>query len=251
MKIIIPVLISLSSFSNAAITATFDINTQASPSDPAILNSITIDQIVYSTFIAPTSYENISFGGTVSVSENASTAYTYSNTDLNWDSEVTAAFQSNNLNYYQQVDEGNSNSVYRLNFDNFTFTDDVYILATERNGNNTFQIEAFDEFAQSLGIINVDTNDYQSTGAFSLSTDGTKTESIEAVVYNIRELVGANADSLAYLEITNTDINNDGADGKLFFVESSSVVPEPSSAILLGLGAMTFSLRRFTRRTRS
>ena len=80
---------------------------------------------------------------------------------------LTNIFSDADLNRYQQVDS-NAN----LGFSEFFFspgvptTNDFYLVTTERNGNNSQFVEAFDG-AVSLGMVTItaNSNDYSATGA--------------------------------------------------------------------------------------
>ena len=78
-------------------------DTQANNSNPATIQSVTVDGIIYNTFVVPTSYEmtivgedgpnrnNIRLNGGITVNNSNS---------ANWVPNATAAFQDKNLNHY-------------------------------------------------------------------------------------------------------------------------------------------------------
>jgi len=237
----------LAQSSFAAVTATFNVDDQmGDPTLASDLNSIQVGSTIFTDLISPISYENVSYDGAVEIRDDTVTVSNLG--DMNFETGATLAFQDRNLNHYQQIDTGNLGDQYRLNFSGIPSGADVFMLVTERNSNNPFFIEAFDSTDALLGSLVVDIADYVGTGAFSLSTDRSNTEEIGAIVYELSDI--APTGELSYLLVTNNHTGtDDGGDGKVFFFGDISTVPEPSSALLVGLGGIGILVRR--RRSRS
>lgn len=215
---------------------------QGSATDSANLVSIEIAGETYFDFIVPESYTNIDLNGDTEIRLD-----TVEQTGGVWEEMALEAFQSSNLNHYQQLDAGNLDSTWRLSYggSGLVFDANLYLVVTERNGNNPFIIEAFDSSDNSLGVLSVTVGDYSSTGATSLSTDRSRVEDINGAVYPLSDLVAPGSANLAYIEITNNFTNVDGGDGKVFFFgEEATGVPEPASGLFGLVGATLLLVRR-------
>ncbi|MGJ8677448.1 MAG: PKD domain-containing protein, partial [Akkermansiaceae bacterium] len=213
------------------LTGTYEFNPdQTNPTENANLECIQIDGVTYYDFIAPDSYSNIDLNGDSVIRLNT-VDQGITPSSSNWEDIALEAYQSRNLNYYQQVDSGNNDATWRLGFDDGINADaELYIFVTERNGNNSFMIEAFDSQGNSLGALNVQTSDYTATGATSLSTNLNVTEDICAAVYPLNDLIAPNSAAISYIEITNNFSNIDGGDGKVFlFGDAATVNPVVAS----------------------
>ncbi|WP_426430274.1 gliding motility-associated C-terminal domain-containing protein [Winogradskyella sp. HB-48] len=135
-------------------------DTQSNNSDPATIQSITIDGTVYNTFVVPTSYELTRLGpnghSQNRIRENGAFVGGNSNA-ANWVTNATAAFQDKNLNHYFTSNSNGRNIC--SDFSAALTTDaqkqtifyspaipsnDGGVLAvTERGGNNCFYIEVW------------------------------------------------------------------------------------------------------------
>ncbi|QCE43223.1 Ig-like domain-containing protein [Psychroserpens sp. NJDZ02] len=124
----------------------------------AIIESITIDGLLYNTFVVPTSYEMTTLGpdgnGPNKIYENGATIASTS-ADPNWNNKALSAFQDKNLNHYYSANPNGRNVCG--NFSRAETTDaqrqtifynepipsnDGGILAvTERGGNNCYYVE--------------------------------------------------------------------------------------------------------------
>lgn len=232
----------------AAIIASANFNftaAQADAMDPADLVSIEIASITYYDLIVPEGYSNIDLNGAAELRVNTA-GQGVTPASGTWEALALEAFQSGNLNHYQQLDAGNFNATWRLSYGGGGIAADanLFLVVTERNGNNPFQIEAFDSDDNSLGVLLVPVGDYSPTGATSLSTDRSKVEAINAAVYPLSDLVAPGSANLAYIEITNNFNTVDGGDGKVFFFGDASTVPEPTSGLLGLLGGSMLMIRR-------
>ena len=87
-------------------------DTQTSYSDPATLESITINGVDYNTFVVPSAYEMTRLGpgghGANNIWENGTRLLNSSNVPT-WDAEALLAYQSLNLNYYFESDNTGDN----------------------------------------------------------------------------------------------------------------------------------------------
>lgn len=127
---------------------------------PATIQSLTIDGVVYNTFVVPTSYEMTRLGpdgnGPNRIRENG--AFVGGNSgQANWNTNAINAFQDKNLNHYFTANPNGQNIC--SNFDAALITDAQkqtifyspaipsneggVIAVTERGGNNCFYIEAW------------------------------------------------------------------------------------------------------------
>lgn len=135
-------------------------DTQSNISQPATIQSISIDGTVYNTFVVPTSYEMTNLGpdghNLNRIRENGNYVGGNSNS-ANWVANATAAFQDKNLNHYFTSDSNGRNIC--SDFTAAASTDaqkqtifyspaipsnEGGVLAvTERGGNNCFYIEVW------------------------------------------------------------------------------------------------------------
>ncbi|MEM9235404.1 MAG: PEP-CTERM sorting domain-containing protein [Verrucomicrobiota bacterium] len=211
----------------------------------AELASIEIAGATYFDFIVPDDYANLDLNGTAELRMDT-VGQGVNPGNETWEALALAAFQSGNLNHYQQLDAGNLNSTWKLGYGNGGIAADanLFLVVTERNGNNPFIIEGFDAANNSLGVLNVPVTDYIPTGAVSLSTDRSKVEDIHAAVYRLSDLVAPGSANLASIEITNNFTTEDGGDGKVFFFGEATLVPEPSTFLFGLLGLVALNKRR-------
>ncbi|MCT4629993.1 Ig-like domain-containing protein, partial [Winogradskyella sp.] len=135
-------------------------DTQSNNSNPATIQSITIDGTIYNTFVVPTSYEMTQLGpdghSPNRIRQNGS--YVGGNSSqANWVANATAAFQDKNLNHYFNANPNGRNIC--TNFNAAATTDaqkqtifyspaipsneGAVIAVTERGGNNCFYIEVW------------------------------------------------------------------------------------------------------------
>ena len=135
-------------------------DTQANNSDPATIQSVTINGTVYNTFVVPTSYEMTRLGpdghNPNRIRQNGGFVDGNSG-QANWINNATAAFQDKNLNHYFTANPNGRNIC--SDFDVALTTDAQkqtifyspaipsneggVIAVTERGGNNCFYIEAW------------------------------------------------------------------------------------------------------------
>ncbi|MEP4077124.1 PEP-CTERM sorting domain-containing protein [Haloferula sp.] len=250
LLVALPAILALASPAslNAAVvsaTAFNFVTAQAAAINTADLESIEISGITYSDLIVPDAYTNIDLTGAAELRLNTA-GQGVTPASGTWETQALDAFASRNLNHYQQLDAGNFNATWRLSYGSGGIAADasLFLVVTERNGNNPFIIEAFDADDNSLGVLSVPVTDYTPTGATSLSTSRLETESINAVIYELSDLVAPGSANLAYIEITNNFNIIDGGDGKVFFFGDASTVPEPSSGLLGMVGALGLLRRK-------
>lgn len=225
-------------------------NAQSALSDPANLQSITINGNDYTTFVVPSSYEmtRLGPGGDVenNIWNNGSRIVTGSDA-ANWETEALNAYQSLNLNHYFQSNQNGRN--FCGNFTVLSTTDaqiqtisynpgipsnpDGVIAVTERGGNNCMYIELYGIPVgggpeQMLGstFIRNETNltgvgpqaapttnsDYWSSGR-----NNENGQVIGIALYELSELapVGSIITSIRYMGAT-----NDHGDGKFFLMQT-------------------------------
>jgi len=219
---------------------------QTGPTDSADLDSITVAGVTFTDLIVPTQYTNESIAANAQIRLNT-VDQGIGPTDAGWNAAALAAYQSSNLNDYQQLDAVGLNAKWRLDFGNaFSNATNAFVVVTERNLNNTFSIESFNASGASLGVLSIGVSDYTASGAVSFGTDGSTVEDIGAATFAIADLIGGNATSdLSYVEITNNFSADDGGDGKVLFVTNNvQSVPEPSSGILLLMGLSSLLVNR-------
>ena len=227
---------------NLMAATVFNIDSQVGPTDPTDLNSVELmSGVVYGNFITPISYQTISLAEVAEIRENTVTTATVSSPTFTV--EATAAFQNQNLNHYQQVDAGNEDAQWQINYGTaFSVGMDALLVLTDRNSNNTYSIEALDVANNSLGTQAIALGSYEDTGAVSLSTNLIDTESIGASVFLLSDFTSlAGLTAVDHFIITNTSGDADGGDGKLLVF---TAVPEPSSLSLLSLGLIATMRRK-------
>ena len=170
-------------------------DTQNNLSDPATIESVTINGTMYNTFVVPTSYELTRLGpdgnGPNRIIRNGNNTGGNSNS-ANWNSRATDAFQDKNLNHYFFANPNGRNIC--LDFEAAETTDaqkqtifynpsipsnEGGVLAvTERGGNNCFYIEIWGTPVgggpeQKLGETFVrNVGDYRNNCAFGVPANG-------------------------------------------------------------------------------
>ncbi|PSG89904.1 hypothetical protein C7H61_08880, partial [Mesoflavibacter zeaxanthinifaciens subsp. sabulilitoris] len=189
------------------------------------LESITISGVTYSDFIGPDFYINSNFPGIDSANDvTRRTAASLGSPSLfndgksEYENGITPVFQSRDLNDYQQLDGHNfsgTNSSYELLFTTpIISTSSTFVVLTERNGNNSQQVEAFDINNNSLGTVIAigGSTDYNDTGAL-LNFN----QNAFLSIFPIDDLAPVGT-KIYKLRISFLNSNNgDGPDGKVFF----------------------------------
>ncbi|WP_345274623.1 Ig-like domain-containing protein, partial [Flaviramulus aquimarinus] len=133
-------------------------DTQPNLSDPATIESITINSTVYNTFVVPSDYEMTRLGPSGHspnrLIENGVTTASASNVS-NWNTLALSAFQDKNLNHYFYANPNGQNicndfnAIATTNAQKQTIfynpaipsNSDGVLAVTERGGNNCFYIE--------------------------------------------------------------------------------------------------------------
>ena len=133
-------------------------DTQSNTNDPATIASVTINGVVYNTFVVPSSYEMTRLGpdghSQNTILENGTTLANSSNV-ANWNTFALSAFQDKNINHYFTSNLNGRNIC--SNFSAVATTDaqkqsifynpaipsnsDGVLAVTERGANNCFYIE--------------------------------------------------------------------------------------------------------------
>ena len=231
--------------------ATFNwADTQANLSDPANLESITIDSQVYNTFVVPSNYEMTRLGTGGHTGNNIrlnGTQVLGSSSAVNWNSEALNAYQSLNLNHYFESNSNGDNfcenysaiatnvsQIQTIRYSPGIPSNPNGVLAvTERGGNNCIYIELWgipvgggaeqllgETFVRNQGNLTgvgpqappSNNSDYWSSGR-----NNENNQIIAVALYNLSELAptGSIITSIRYLAAT-----NDNGDGKFFLMQT-------------------------------
>ncbi|WP_299112218.1 PA14 domain-containing protein, partial [uncultured Winogradskyella sp.] len=207
----------------AIATLAYDIttNNQNSPTEAHVLNSITISGVEYSDFVIPDSFNHNFYGVTsasqVYISENniGETANLNSDFDAVYNTAALSAFQDRNLNHSQFLNNKNFNSdFYDIGYNTpIISTDGMFIALTERAGNNSLEVEAFDINGNSLGVIFVPIADYVDTGYVQLTSP---TQNVNIAVYPLDDLAPVGSEIVKLRISLDAGNTSDGPDGKVF-----------------------------------
>ena len=226
------ILDSVECFSIPTVIGTFD-NTNTTfnftgtgGTNNADFNFMTINTVDYTDFIIPDAYaenfattsdnvvyeviNNTSGQGTGTTGNNIS--------NPNWNNIILPAFQDNNFNSFQGLSGAVLNTdFYTLTYNNpILITGNSFILISDRDGNNEFDIEAFDAGGISLGTaLFVGTGDYIDTGIPTSIT----TQNINIAVFPLSQLAPAGTEIKSIT--VSPAVNGDGGDGKIFIVTES------------------------------
>jgi VCBS repeat-containing protein len=138
-----------------------------------ILTSVTVNGKTFTDFVLPDGYNHF-FQNSVQLTyqKDGGTAASYSG-NQNWDQDILEAFQSTDLNDYQESSSSfTTGDYYELTYDTPLFvTAGTFVGVTERGGNNEVLIQAYDEFGNPMGSqIYINSSDYIGTGAAQNST---------------------------------------------------------------------------------
>lgn len=144
-------------------------------------------------------------------------------TAVDWNTEILSAFQTNDMNIYQdlQVDLVNNVSYYELQFSPAIVSKDlIYVLVFEKSGNNAVSIQALDHAKNPLGSpVNVDNSDYIDTGSLIQAQNQ---ESLEIAVYPIDNLAPV-GEKIHWIRVYDRHSGTDAADGKVFVMAAPTV----------------------------
>lgn len=198
------------------------------PSDDSCihnLTSVTIGGTTYTDFTFPSGYLVGGFApGSNVQSRIQGVAGDYVFSSPTYAADMLAnVFTDMDLNKYQQVDSGAG-----AGFSTFTYPNDVpatsdfFFITTERNGNNSQLIQAFDSIGNALGSVTVTRNssDYSNTGVNVGLNQNSFISIIPMSDFNV------SADPLNPSEVRSLRISysgNDGADHKTFIVGSQTI----------------------------
>ncbi|MBB5266444.1 CshA/CshB family fibrillar adhesin-related protein, partial [Algibacter amylolyticus] len=142
-------------------------DTQTSPTDPATIESIVINNLVYDTYNVPTSYELTQLGSSGhsynKIQKNATVVETTS-ASATWNASALAAYQDFNLNHFFWATGNGANVCDNFTAESSTTTAQRQTLSysagvvsssssilaiTERNANNCYHIELFGKLTSS------------------------------------------------------------------------------------------------------
>tara|TARA_B100001750_G_scaffold248623_1_gene282798 strand:+ start:4111 stop:7602 length:3492 start_codon:yes stop_codon:yes gene_type:complete len=225
-------------------------DTQAVLSDPANLQSITINGVDYNTFVVPSSYEMTRLGpggdSQNNIWSNGSRIVDGSNS-INWNTEALNAYQSLNLNHYFQSDSTGENfcgdysalatsnaQIQTIRYNpGIPSNPDGVIAITERGGNNCMYVELYGipvgggaeqllgrTFVRNQGNLTgvrpqappTNNSDYWSSGR-----NNENNQIIGIALYELSELAptGSIITSIRYMGAT-----TDHGDGKFFLMQT-------------------------------
>jgi VCBS repeat-containing protein len=177
-----------------------------------VLTSVTVNGKTYTDFVLPDGYNHF-FQNSVQLTyqKDGGTAASYSG-NQNWDQDILEAFQSTDLNDYQESSSSfTTGDYYELTYDTPLFvTAGTFVGVTERGGNNEVLIQAYDEFGNPMGSqIYINSSDYIGTGAAQNSTQDAR-----MAIYALDDLapVGSGISSIRVFIPSNAG----GPDGKIF-----------------------------------
>ncbi|SFZ91470.1 gliding motility-associated C-terminal domain-containing protein [Flaviramulus basaltis] len=232
-------------------------DTQANNSNPATIQSITIDDKLYNTFVVPSSYEMTRLGpdgnGANQIKENSATPAGNSGVS-NWNSLALSAFQDQNLNHYFTANPngwdfcGNFNAANdplstaqlaqkQTIFYNPSIPSNTggVLAVTERGGNNCFYIEVWGiplggGSEQKLGdtFVRTSGNYYDTTpGAPNLGSDywksGRKNENGQTISIGLFYLNDLAPTGSSITRIVFVGSSRDHGDGKFFLLQKYAV----------------------------
>ena len=195
------------------------------------LNSITYGGTTYTDFIVPDSYTSaftLTTPSDVHPLENGIEAFTYAS-NLNYDQDILKAFQSRNLNNYQDLGSAGSNNFsngdyYDLNYNNpIVSTVGGFLAVTERNGNNPQYVQALDEKGNIIGsTISVAVSDYVDLG---VNVYVPHTQNAHMALYPVDNLapVGTKIYGIRISFGTVAPADSDGPDAKAFFFGNNAL----------------------------
>ena len=177
-----------------------------------VLTSVTVNGKTYTDFVLPDAYaSNFTASVQLTYQKDGSTAATYSG-NPDWDAQVLEAFQSTDLNDYQESNSSfNAGDYYELSYSTPLFvTAGTFIGVTERGGNNAVEIQAYDSLGNPLGArITIDPADYIDTGAQQNST-----QHAEMAIYALDDLAPVGS-GISYIRVY-MPAGADAPDGKVF-----------------------------------
>ena len=202
-----------------------------SPFEPHVLDSIEVNGQVFTDFILPDDFTANSLDGTMPLPTSGNVALTVNgvltglnSTDADYEDEIlTQAFQSRNLNAYQSLNgEDFSNAAFTLSYDApITIGGGGFIAITERGGNNSTTVTAFDEDGNELGSITARQNqDY-----LQLDAQQNSSQDVEIALYSLDD-IGPIGGEISYLTVTFPDNSNDAPDGKIFIFGDQTQIQE-------------------------
>jgi hypothetical protein len=199
----------------------FGISSSAPSSGSAVhfLQSVAVGTDFYQDFLGPDGWTGAFAGigsGDVTLELGTTTTADFNDDPADFNTKVLTAFNSRNLNYYMQVNlsGGGGPGSYCLLYNTPIFsTADIFLLITERGGNNPYSITAFDSDNTTLGTISLPALPgigYINTG-YITSTG----QAINIAVYPIDDIapVGTGISKLR----VDYPMSSDGPDGKIFF----------------------------------
>ncbi len=177
-----------------------------------VLTSVTVDGKTFTDFVLPDSYaHNFTASVDLTYQKDGATEASFSGS-VDWNADILPAFQSTDLNDYQEsTSDFNDGDYYQLSYNTPLFvTAGTFVGVTERGGNNPVEIRAYDSNGDPLGDkILVSGSDYLDTGARQNST-----QNAEMAIYALDDLAPVGSD-IASIRVFIPE-NTGGPDGKVF-----------------------------------
>ncbi len=200
---------------------------------PVILDSIAITGSIFTDFISPDNYD---FSMTTAPSiahdfvivENGSTIVNYISSS-NWPVDALPAFQSRNMNYYQQISYEWLSGVdyFQVGYTSpISVSQGLFVLFSERSGNNSVILEALDLNQNPLGAqITLNVGDYTITEV----NVNPHNQSLALATLPLDDLADL-GDLIYYIRVYDNDSGGDVADGKVFiFGEATNTCVDTDS----------------------
>jgi hypothetical protein len=188
---------------------------------PHTLDSITYGGTVYRDFIVPDSYTpGFTLTDLTGVSFVKEGAFLFDiGSNANYNTDILPAFQSRNLNAYQDLDRNDfsDGDYFDLKYNSPVIsTSGGFIAVTERGGNNPQVVQALDASGAVIGTtVNVSTSDYVDVG---VRVDPVGGQNANIALYPIDDLapVGTEIHGIRLSFGTTSGAASDGPDAKAF-----------------------------------
>ncbi|WP_157486483.1 T9SS type B sorting domain-containing protein [Maribacter forsetii] len=228
---------SPSNFLNSG-EVSFDITNPGTNTSAKTFNSITVEGETFSELLVP---DNISYSyntasaGNQQIIENGIDGSNITDDPSIFDPALIDANTDRNLNHYFR----NDGSIFASDYVNFKFNYDInaasnrYVVITERNGNNTMEVQAIDANGDVIGTARpVLRKTDPGTTYIDTGVPNDNGQNIFATVYPLTAFVGSNV-PINGVRITQSGANGgDGGDGKVFIVYNPFFLTPPPTISL-------------------
>ena len=211
---------------------TFNINSGSGPTDPALLNSLTVSgQLNPFTGIYAPNNVDYQFANPLATSqfitENTVVGSNVTDGPAIFDPALLEANSNNNLRHYVSL----NNTTVNTDYIDFIYNSPIaassnrYILVTERNGNNFIGIQALDNSLNPTGAgVIVSPTDYIDTG---VETDFG--QNVFVAIYPLTAFVspGSDIQGIRVTQSAAPPAGGDGGDGKVFIMYDTALYTPP------------------------